>query len=172
MSIINDALEKAQRKRILTDQKATEAPTVPIQPAGFVRRKRRPFAYTGILVLVLAGGGSFWVLPHLLQKSVNTVSPIPSPAATSGISSVEPERPPGTPKATPPDREQPSAPRTAPLELDGILYDGNNPAQSYAVVDGSILRVGDSYQNTLVTEITENSVTVRTETGLKTLRMK
>lgn len=44
------------------------------------------------------------------------------------------------------------------LKIEGIVYDGENGENSYAVVDGNFLKKGDSYQGYKITSVSSTSI--------------
>ena len=104
MSLINDALKKAQRERSQApEHPATIAPAVPPPPAthgaaphGELRAKGNPWPVLLIVLALVAGGGAVWFLkpsgrpatapaPQFAANSQAPATPTPPPAAEPAV---------------------------------------------------------------------------------------
>lgn len=159
MSIINEALKKAQESRQEQDKNIKEEPDITPslslppspavkRPSGAVKRD-----YNTI----------FWILPAIAVIAAGVVLaknllPAPRPQQiqkeTRG-SRIYPVEPTPEQKPAPPSEAREADIPLPALKLSGIVYDENSP---YAIVNGAILREGEVIDGAKLVEIKKERV--------------
>jgi len=159
MSLINEALKKAQSEQHGRNAPSARTPSLAATP-GAAGRSRRPFVLVLAVLLVLAGAGAFYLfqtpadapLPPVTPRPKPVVKPV-TPAPTAPAAPVVPVVPKtGTPAATPdapvaipekpPVRVTKSNPAVAAL-VDVMRVTFARADTGRCVVDGVVRKVGD-----------------------------
>ena len=181
MSLVNDALKRAQR----IQQKQRDLPPPPLlrsappppPNSGFwLRFLATALAVLGITFLVI-----FWRLspdghPPEGQKPL-PVSTTPHPPAQSQPVPVQPviaeTNPSPIPSPPPPITKAPAAapskPTPSPLKLQAIFYTPRNPS---AIINGKTVQIGDTFEGLRIVKINPDSVDLATPTQTNRLTPK
>lgn len=181
MSLVNDALKRAQR----IQQKQRDLPPPPLlrsappppPNSGFwLRFLATALAVLGITFLVI-----FWRLspdghPPEGQKPL-PVSTTPPPPAQSQPVPVQPviaetkpsPIPPPPPPITNAPAAAPSKPTPPPLKLQAIFYTPRNPS---AIINGKTVQIGDTFEGLRIVKINPDSVDLATPTQTNRLTPK
>lgn len=168
MSIISDALKKAEKQRDLRPPAYTPDPppaSKPPQPDAGPKPRHAAFKTAVIFLFLAAAAGILFLL------SRGVIDPLS--AQRAALPRLEEKSVPADPDA------KPSAVISKPQEtdgsrsrLEGIIRGAKDG--DYALIDGEIARVGTSLEGWLVSEILEDRVTL-TQSGTnarKTIRLK
>ncbi len=158
MSLINDALKRARQVPPQIPQNVLP-PLPPV--AGRPATAGRWLIPTIVIFLVIAASLAIgWAMAHRSVRNLTSAPPALAVATAQPAVTVDP------PVVAPPVIAKPSVvlapeppllnPPDAP-KLQGIFYSSTAPA---AILDGKIVRAGDSFLQYRVTEITKTAVTL------------
>jgi hypothetical protein len=168
MSLINDALKRAQQSQpsppagpsvppVMPRRTTSPAPSLP--PAAPAKASPVIVWLIPTLLIFLVVAGLFFAGWMLVPRSVNrTTSEMPAaPAPVASAEPVKPETPPAP--AAPAVAAPPATPKKAPTmpKLQGIFYSPTTPS---AIVDGQTVRPGDVVGSFRVKEISTDAVTL------------
>ena len=183
MSLVNDALKRAQRLQ----QKQRDLPPPPLlrsappppPNSGFwLRFLATALAVLGIILII-----GFWKLspdahPPEVQKPL-PVSTTPPPPAQSQAMPVQPviaetkpspiPPPPPAPPITNAPVLAPAKPEPSPLKLQAIFYTPRNPS---AIINGKTVQIGDTFEGLRIVKINPDSVDLATPTQTNRLSPK
>lgn len=185
MSLVLDALKKLERDKETAPPGVLVVGAVPWQGVRRHRSLRLALALGGLLALAALALGAWWL--RRWQPSEVKVAPPALPAASAVTNAAGPPLTTATPASAPPTRrltlpragtpdaapsaaseprEAPPPPRNSP-QLNAISQQDGTPV---AVIDGRLVREGDSVGDVRVLRIGETEVEVEVDGRRRTLR--
>ena len=184
MSLIEEALRKAEPPKVHSWSLPTQTP-----PASVQRPRSSPalmfvtFAIGVCSVLLLAGGG-LWIgrnlqpSPHRATTAVPVIyredleaarkAPPPAAPASAPVASAV-EQAPAPPPPPPAPQAPPAKPRIVAPERLVLTGVAEGRGEAYAMMNGSIVVVGDRIGEYTVMEIDEGSVRLQKSDGSETI---
>jgi hypothetical protein len=185
VSLVLDALKKLERDKETSPPGVLVVGAVPWQG---VRRRHSPFlalALAGLLALAALTLGAWWLSRK--QPTRVSVAPPAPPAARAATDGTAPPSATAMPASAPPERRltlpQPGTNGAAPLAASGPRHAVPTPRNSpqlnaisqqdgkpVAVIDGRLVREGDSVGGIRVLRIGETEVEVEVHGQRRTLR--
>jgi hypothetical protein len=172
MSLINDALKRARQAQ----PGDVQNPLLPLPPATGRPVSAGMWLLPAIIIFLVVAAIFFigLAMAHHAVHNVMAASPAPVIAAAQPAPAVAPvvavQTPAAPPVAAPPAVvSSPPSPPNPPHspKLQGIFYSPSAPA---AILDGKMVRPGDSFLQYRVTEITRSAVTLAGPDG-KTVKL-
>lgn len=166
MSLVNDALRRAQDAQKKTQPTAPGPAFRPAEPAA--PKKRRLEIVVPIFIASVAVGGLLLILQN--RQKTEARQPIPEPARQTTAAVVAPETKPSVQPVAAPAPAAPVAvvtekPASTPvvsapapqLKLQAIFY---APGHSSAIISGKTVHAGDTFKGFKVAAITQTSATL------------
>ena len=173
MSLINDALKRAQEAQRKDSPAYIVSPMRPNAPAParmpMPRRKQRNFSWImPVVIILLVLVAVFFMVMAMAERTVKTIvaapeisttqpvetaaAPAPNPPAPTAVVATEP----------PPEVIGPAAIIVADVPKPVIILQGvvNDPKHPWAIVNGKTVYLGDNVEGMRVTKISRSSITL------------
>lgn len=169
MSLINDALKRAKNAQQKDAAPSSVTPLRPVEP----RREERNFSlFLPVLIILLVITAVFFISLSLADRTAKRIAAAPAVIVTQEVQAVEAPMPLPDPNVvigpaainTNPLPVPPPPP--APVVVQGIVAD---PKQSWAIVNGKTVHVGDLVNGMRVTAIARSTITLAGKDGTNTL---